>query len=67
MKDHFDALREKAGALVIKLRLERIGIIMNHKKIRRLMRKYTATIRRANPYLKMAKAIYESTRHALIC
>ncbi|MEJ8546517.1 IS3 family transposase [Brevibacillus borstelensis] len=59
IKEHFDALRGKAGALVIKMRLERVnGIIMNHKKIRRLMRKYnlTATIRRANPYRKMAKA-----------
>lgn len=57
--EHFDALRGKAGALVIKMRIERVdGIIMNHKKIRRLMRKYnlTATIRRANPYRKMAKA-----------
>lgn len=44
---------------MIKMRIERVdGIIMNHKKIRRLMRKYnlTATIRRANPYRKMAKA-----------
>nr|WP_289142717.1 IS3 family transposase [uncultured Brevibacillus sp.] len=52
-------LRGKAGALVIKLRLERVsGIVMNHKKIRRLMRKYklVATIRRVNPYRKMAKA-----------
>ncbi|MBE5394071.1 IS3 family transposase [Brevibacillus borstelensis] len=59
IKEHFDALRGKAGALVIKMRIERVdGIIMNHKKIRRLMRKYhlTATIRRANPYRKMAKA-----------
>ncbi|WP_339168045.1 IS3 family transposase [Brevibacillus sp. FSL L8-0520] len=41
IKEHFDALRGKAGALVIKMRIERVdGIIMNHKKIRRLMRKY---------------------------
>ncbi|MFM1655849.1 IS3 family transposase, partial [Brevibacillus sp. B_LB10_24] len=41
IKEHFNALHGKAGALVIKMRLERIsGIIMNHKKIRRLMRKY---------------------------
>ncbi|PPA80602.1 hypothetical protein C4A76_26215, partial [Brevibacillus laterosporus] len=41
------------------MRLEReSGVIMNHKKIRRLMRKYklVATIRQANPYRKLAKA-----------
>ncbi|OUQ85011.1 hypothetical protein B5G50_29210 [Brevibacillus brevis] len=34
---------------------------MNHKKIRRLMCKYklTATIQRANPYRKIAKATQE--------
>ncbi|PPB10951.1 IS3 family transposase, partial [Brevibacillus laterosporus] len=56
------ALRGKAGALVIKMRLEReSGVIMNHKKIRRLMRKYklVATIRQANPYRKLAKATQE--------
>ncbi|TQK73513.1 hypothetical protein FB479_102142 [Brevibacillus sp. AG162] len=44
------------------MRLEcRHGIIMNHKKIRRLMCKYklVATIRQANPYRKMAKATIE--------
>lgn len=62
IKEHFDTLRGKAGALVIKMRLERkSGVVMNHKKIRRLMRKYklVATIRRANPYRKMAKATQE--------
>ena len=51
--------RAKAGALVIKMRLERVdGILMNHKKIRRIMRRYnlSATIRRANPYRKIVKA-----------
>lgn len=62
IKQHFDALRGKAGALVIKMRLEQIsGVIMNHKKIRRLMRKFNlvAVIRQANPYRKMAKATQE--------
>ncbi len=36
-------------------------VIMNHKKIRRLMRKYNlvAKVRQANPYRKMAKATHE--------
>jgi putative transposase len=62
IKQHFDWLRGKAGALVIKMRLERIdGVVMNHKKIRRLMRKYglIAKIRRANPYRKLALATQE--------
>ncbi|MEJ8548802.1 IS3 family transposase, partial [Brevibacillus borstelensis] len=62
IREHFYALRGKAGALVIKMRLEReSGVIMNHKKIRRLMRKYklVATIRQANPYRKLAKATQE--------
>jgi transposase InsO family protein len=62
IKSHFDALQGKAGALVIKMRLEHLsGIIMNHKKIRRLMRKYhlVAKIRQANPYRKMARATQE--------
>lgn len=62
IKEHFDALRGRAGALVIKMRLEQLSnVIMNHKKIRRLMRKYNlvAKIRRANPYRKIAKATQE--------
>lgn len=62
IKAHYDALQGKVGALVIKMRLERLnGIIMNHKKIRRLMRKFRliAVIRQANPYRKMAKATQE--------
>ncbi|NOU71830.1 IS3 family transposase [Paenibacillus sp. LMG 31458] len=44
------------------MRLERHnGIVMNHKKIRRLMRQFglVATLRQANPYRKMAKATQE--------
>ncbi len=62
IRQHFEALRGRAGALVIKMRLEQLdGIIMNHKKIRRLMRKacLVAVIRQANPYRKMAKATQE--------
>ncbi|KIL36996.1 transposase [Cohnella kolymensis] len=62
IKQHFDRLTGKAGALVIKMRLENIdGVVMNHKKIRRLMRKYSliAKVRQANPYRKMALATQE--------
>jgi putative transposase len=62
IKAHFDLLQGKAGALVIKMRLEREnGIVMNHKKIRRLMRKYNliAKIRKSKPYRKMAQATQE--------
>ncbi|WP_232700273.1 IS3 family transposase, partial [Brevibacillus daliensis] len=62
IKLHFDALHGKAGFRVIKMQLEREnGVIMNHKKIRRLMRKYklVASIRRAKPYRNMAKATQE--------
>lgn len=62
IRHHFEALNGKAGALVIKMRLEQIShVIMNHKKIRRLMRKagLVAVIRQANPYRKMAKATHE--------
>ncbi len=62
IKEHFVALHGKAGALVIKMRMEqRSNVTMNHKKIRRLMKKYNlvVTIRRANPYRKIAKATQE--------
>ena len=62
IKAHFDLLKGKAGALVIKMRLEREdNIVMNHKKIRRLMRKYKliVKIRKTNPYRKMAQATQE--------
>ena len=62
IKHHFKALNQKAGALVIKMHLEHgDSVVMNHKKIRRLMRKYklVAQVRQANPYRKMAKATQE--------
>jgi putative transposase len=58
----FQENNEKVGALQIKMILENeYGIIMNHKKIRRLMKKYQliTKIRRANPYRKMLKATQE--------
>lgn len=47
------------GVRGIYMRLLHMGIRMNHKKIRRLMRKYKlyCPIRKANPYRRMAKAI----------
>ena len=47
------------GVMGIHMRLLRMGVRMNHKKIRRLMRKYglICPIRKANPYRRMAKAI----------
>lgn len=62
IKEHFEALKGKVGALVIKMRLARLnGVVMNHKKIRRLMRKFklVTVIRKANPYRKMSKATQE--------
>jgi len=52
----------KVGALQIKMVLENdYSAVMNHKKIRRLMRKaqLVAKIRQANPYRKLAKATQE--------
>ena len=47
------------GVRGIHMRLLHIGVVMNIKKIRRLMHKYhlTCPIRKANPYRRMAKAI----------
>ncbi len=62
IKAQFDRLNGKVGALVIKMHLEKLDdVVMNHKKIRRIMRKYSlvAKIRQANPYRKMAIATQE--------
>lgn len=62
IKDIFYKKKEKVGALQIKMFLEKDKkVIMNHKKIRRLMKKYglVAKVRRANPYKKMMKATQE--------
>ena len=49
----------KKGVLSINMRLLHMGIVMNPKKIRRLMHKYNlfCPIRKANPYRRMAKAL----------
>ena len=46
----------------IRMRLLHTGVLMNHKKIQRLMKKYNLVcpIRKANPYRRMAKAIKTS-------
>lgn len=62
IKQVFDAKQGKAGALTIKMILEyKYYVIMNHKKIRRIMRKFNLVtrIRRARPYKKMAEALQE--------
>jgi putative transposase len=62
VKRHFNNLHKRAGALVIKMQLERIeNVVMNHKKIRRIMRNYglIAQVRQADPYRKVMKAVQE--------
>jgi transposase InsO family protein len=62
IKEIFDRKKGKAGALVIKMILENDKhVVMNHKKIRRIMRRFNLVtkIRRMNPYRKMAKANQE--------
>jgi putative transposase len=62
IKGLFDKCNGKVGALVLKMRLEKKkGVIMYHKKVRRIMRKYglKAKIRQAKPYRKLAKATQE--------
>lgn len=61
IKNIFQKKKRKAGWRVIRMNLERQAIIMNHKKIRRLMKKYglVTEIRRRNPYKHMAKATQE--------
>lgn len=51
------------GARTIYMRLLHSGVIMNIKKIRRLMKKYrlTCQIRKANPYRRMMKALQSDT------
>jgi putative transposase len=62
IKEIFNQKNEKVGALQIKMFLENDkNVVMNHKKIRRLMRKYGlfARIRKPNPYKKLMKATQE--------
>ncbi|MGL4912741.1 MAG: IS3 family transposase, partial [Romboutsia sp.] len=61
IKSIFKRKKEKAGWRVINMELESIGITMNHKKIRRIMKKYNliTKVRRRNPYKYIAKATKE--------
>ena len=62
LKEIFYKKGEKVGALQIKMILENDKlVIMNHKKIRRLMKKYglVTKVRKSNPYKKMMKATQE--------
>ncbi|MEQ2529738.1 IS3 family transposase [Robertmurraya yapensis] len=62
IREIFISKKEKVGALQIKMIMENdYSVIMNHKKIRRLMAKYNleTKVRKANPYRKMAKATQE--------
>ncbi|WP_174735238.1 IS3 family transposase, partial [Mesobacillus harenae] len=62
IREIFNGKNGKVGALQIKMIMANdYLVIMNHKKIRRLMAKYglVAKIRKANPYRKMAKATQE--------
>lgn len=61
IKDIFVKKHRKAGWRIIRMNLERQGVIMNPKKIKRLMKKYglITQIRRQNPYKQLAKATQE--------
>ncbi len=52
IKEIFDKGRHRYGWRTVRMRLLAKGVVMNHKKIIRIMRKHhlTARIRRANPY-----------------
>lgn len=53
--------KKKYGYRMISMKLKQVWIIMNHKKVHRLMKKYDllATIRRKDPYLNIRKATQE--------
>lgn len=57
--DAYNYRSYKKGVLSINMRLLHKGVVMNPKKIRRLMRKYNlfCPFRKANPYRRMAKAL----------
>lgn len=63
IKKAYDFRGYAKGYRGIRMRLLRMGVQMNHKKILRLMRKYGlwCPIRQANPYRRMAKALRTST------
>lgn len=53
----FNKRKKLAGYRTIRMDLERIGIVMNYKKIRRLMNKYNikTLVRKKNPYKDIMK------------
>jgi putative transposase len=62
IKDIHDSRNGKSGGRAIRMILENVyGVVMNLKKIYRLMKKFNlqTKIRRANPYKKIAKATQE--------
>ena len=63
IKAVFDKKKEKIGARTIKMDLESIGIVMNVKKIRRIMKKYgfVCKIRRVNKARVSLKKNIEDT------
>ena len=63
IKEAYDYRGYAKGSRGICMRLKRMGITMNRKKVQRLMRKYNlcCPIRKANPYRRMAKALRTST------
>ena len=66
IEEIFKKHKKKSGYRTIKMELEsKYGVIMNHKKIRRLMNKYemVTTVRRKNPY----KAIMKKTQEHATC
>ena len=63
IKEAYDFRGYAKGSRGIAMRLKRMGITMNRKKIQRLMQKYHlhCPIRKANPYRRMAKALRTNT------
>jgi Transposase and inactivated derivatives len=61
IREIFVKKNKKSGWRVIRMELDRMEVKMNHKKIRRLMRKYSliTQVRRQNPYKRLAKATKE--------
>lgn len=61
IKQIFDKKKQKSGWRTIRMDLETLNIIMNHKKIRRIMNKYgiRTKVRKANPYKHIFKATKE--------
>lgn len=67
IEEIFSASKRKSGWRTIKMNLEKeYAIVMNHKKILRIMRMFhlVTVVRRKNPYRKMAKA---TQPHKTVC